>query len=804
VTGPLVGISVKAGNLTRDIRVLGEGPDPTVQATSSGNLFLSWLHLSDSDGGLVDHYKLFLDPSLFNPIHAIYAGVCKFLHMTFMILGGYATAGIEWVTNPDKMVKPIGDAYQSLASRVFQIAPPQALVAATFSILVVSVFFHQTPGSNNRNRMTKAHWNRLASGFSVMVIVLALAANPFRIVRWMLSLVSTFSGYLTGTDSDTLYKQMVTNNTDRFLKPMTQLITYHDVLSPDCSQLWSQGVNSSVTPRCVTAVQRADTDPDELTVLLAILAVVIAVCFGYFAYVGLKLFFRHTLLSVFYGTGVMYVGVVSLAQRRAYDPLIKNVAKAGAHFLLALAMVLVISVIPTWIVGVAHSTTWIPLWLQFVILGAGYVITARIMERIGDKDNAEKLSEVLKGKTKQSVWFNALYPNDPKLRGDSVVGSMLTPGTAWVSEQYSSGKKKVKQWWVGSQTNGAAQNASGSTAVTAAAATDNSSRSGKGGDVSGAVQNTPQSDAAIETVSFPDEPASTAMSTAMVVQNRGEPEVATVSSGPNGEGPIYAEEVWSYVDPYRGMSAVAATSDDGSRVPVTIAGKETLSGHGGVYRDPEGHAAFIESRGGIPYLDRLTDEQIWVFGELVSGGRSGHMVPPEPSDGVEVFSRTDNQVGKSLQRWRSLEDKWEDTFRRETAALSGELSPVDVAISGQVDFSPLALEAVRGDYTSSWASKDRYDRLSDVAPSREEYASDISDLDILDTPSTVFPGDMLSASGDMTHAVHDARVLTALTGREHRPDERKLTRVFVCSTAGNGGNNDIYLSTRTGFGDYVG
>jgi hypothetical protein len=287
----------------------------------------------------------------------------------------------------------------------------------------------------------------------------------------------------------------------------------------------------------------------------------------------------------------------------------------------------------------------------------------------------------------------------------------------------------------------------------------------------------------------------------MVVLNRGEPEAATVSSGPNGEGPIDAEEVWSYVDPYRGMSAVAATSDDGSRVPVTIAGKETLSGHGGVYRDPDGHTVFLESRGGIPYLDRLTDEQIWVLGELVSGGRSGHKVTPEPSDGGEVFILTDNQVGKSLQRWRSLEDKWRDTFRKETAALSGELSPVDVAISGQVDFSPLALEAVRGDYTSSWASKNRYDRLSDVAPIREEYASDISDLDM---PGTVFPGDMLSASGDMTNAVHDARVLTALTGREHRLDERKLTRVFVCSAAGNGGNNDIYLSTRTGFGDYVG
>ena len=255
--------------IPQDVRILAD--DAAVQVAGATNIFLTPLGLVDSDGGRVDHYALFFTTNLFNPIGGVIAAVVGFLHLLFMVVAGYAVWLIEAIVNPDKLLGWMSGLFQSLTSRVYAVFPPQALVAATFAILILRIFLQQNPadvkigGSTiSKTRLSKAHWQRLASGFALMGLVLALAANPFRLAQIVLSGVSTFAAFLTGNDSAALHRAMVSGTVDQILKPMTQLLTYHDTLTPQCSAVWSAAVNSgnaASVKSCLTPEQVQATSP---------------------------------------------------------------------------------------------------------------------------------------------------------------------------------------------------------------------------------------------------------------------------------------------------------------------------------------------------------------------------------------------------------------------------------------------------------------------------------------------------------------------------------------------------------------
>jgi hypothetical protein len=758
----------------------------------------------DTDGGRVDHYQLFLDPSLFNPMHQVYSSGAKFLYMIFMVIGSYSTAAIDWVVNPDKLMKPLSDFYQNVLSRVYQVAPPQILVGATFAALVVSIFFRQSPGGENKTRLTKAHWDRLSAGFAVMLFVLALAANPFRIVRGVLSTIATFSGYMTGTDGSTLDKTMAGNNVNLLLKPMSQLLTYHDTLPAECSSKWSYGVNVDMPPRCLTASQKAATDPDELSILLSIMAVAVAVCFGYFAIVGLSRLLRHLFLAVFYSIGLMYVGVVSLAQRRPFDPLAKSLARAGAHFLFAIALVVVMAVVPTVVLASVHGTSWLPLWLQFVALGAAYVVAAKIIVEM-TKDSAP-LAKILEGHARNSVWFNVLYPKDPALAKESAVGTMLAPGTKWATAQYvdkkgklasryAAGKQRVTSWWNGPDD--AAADDGGATSVV------QDSVNGAGS-VARATKDTPQHIAATESVTMPSEPAQVLPAVATYFAPSGHfrrsSDEADETGATSGEQPPLDVEIM-YEEtgrPYEDMTSVAAMGPGGSVEALSLTAG---SGSSGLWQSEDTHQSVVPySRGGIPYQVILDQEQLNEAVRNLSQAASGTVGGTvTDSDQVPEMHRS----WSALSDWNRLTKTWTDSLAHGRRVMSAAqdiraVSPIDASTDGLVSFA--GMHSGIGGVRANWVSRHRYDDLASyqaVKPDtkREESFSN------LQVPALI--SNVLRPSEVLVEGEHASRMYTASTGRNCLMDERLLAPVFVCAAPGAEGAGEVSISTRTGFGDTV-
>jgi len=462
------GLRARLDRIPLDIWHLAD--DAAVQAGGSTNIFIAWLRLFDSDGGRAERYRLLLDADLFNPMGQVLGKIAEFLHMFFMVIAGYAVWAIEAVVNPDRLLRGLSSAYQSLTSRLFEVFPPQALVAATFAILVLRIFIQQAPGdvtigsAKTSARLTKTHWQRLASGFAVMSIVLILVANPFRLAQEALKAVAVFSGFLTGNDAETLHRLMVSGNVNQILRPITQMITYHDVLSPECSATWSQVINSgntSVLSTCLTQAQvNAASSPGVITLTLSILALAIAACFGYFAFIVLKQLLIHISLMVYHLVILAWVGALSLAHRRAYDKLAREVGMAGRHFVITMAIVLVISVIPVWFLQFVGEIPGLPLWLEFILIAIGYVVTGQVvavMTRALDdgkswKENwkeaftkEDTLSETISKKMSDSTIQKTLYPaDDQKKAVANPFADQTKAGKEWVGGKWQSTKGAVR------------------------------------------------------------------------------------------------------------------------------------------------------------------------------------------------------------------------------------------------------------------------------------------------------------------------------------------------------------------------
>ena len=80
--------------------------DPGAAPTIAGaaNPLLDWLNkLTDSDGGVIVHYRMMLEPSLTNVLHnVVYSGVVEGCYAFFLLLAAYGAAGMELLLTPDR------------------------------------------------------------------------------------------------------------------------------------------------------------------------------------------------------------------------------------------------------------------------------------------------------------------------------------------------------------------------------------------------------------------------------------------------------------------------------------------------------------------------------------------------------------------------------------------------------------------------------------------------------------------------------------------------------------------------------
>lgn len=775
------GLRARLDQLPLDIWYLAD--DAAVQTSGSTNIFVSWLRLFDSDGGRVDQYRLLLDANLFDPMGQVLGKIAEFLHMFFTVITGYAVWAIEAVVNPDRLLRALSSAYQSLTGRLFEVFPPQALVAATFAILVLRIFIQQSPGditigsAKTSARLTKTHWQRLASGFAVMSIVLILVANPFRLAQEALKAVAVFSGFLTGNDAETLHRIMVSGNVNQIMRPITQMITYHDVLSAECSAVWSQVINSgntSVLSTCLTQAQsNAAGNPGVITLTLSLLALAIAACFGYFAFIVLKQLLIHISLMVYHLVILAWVGALSLAHRRAYDKLAREVGMAGRHFVITMAIVLVISVIPTWFLQFVGEIPGLPLWLEFILIAIGYVVTAQVvavMTRALDdgkswKENwkeaftqEDTLSTTISKKMSDSTIQKTLYPADDQKKATA------NP----FADQTAAGKEWVGGKW--QATKGAAVRFGGKTA----AGRENS--------------DFPELDAAAQKVvlTVPAAPAPAPMGPTQAPApdafGSPAPSAAPVAADePMFSGMPVPSEVRRVFDiatqvisaaPYAALPHVVATGSDGELTVMkspSSEGSDTPAEQALQFVDLRSNAAtYLMDRGGVPAnIDPvvgegpITDTLTTVSGDTIAGSQAGSGGANQDS----VRRYLDNVVRRIY----------------ETAPESGR--DIVVRPDGVLDLSGSSFRLARPMNPDTGVQNAVFDTLR------------ISD------PITI-ESDILSVSGGVAEAERARNVEEAL-GVPFSESPNSLVGLALTAGRGRDGNTVIRDATRGGFGDDV-
>jgi hypothetical protein len=438
-------------------------PSPVVSAltTRAGNPFLDWLHLTDSDGGLIAHYRLMLQPGTFDILHRVfYSGLADFLYSLGYLLGSsYATGLIRLVLDPNQWLNPITEFYNGITAQIYSRVPPTVIMLGTFGILLLSVFVVRSGSSAAgspqariaasappstfsqwmpaHSKIGKAHWDRLGSGLTMMAVVLVLANNPFAIIRNVIDALLAGAGWLSmsGGASGPLHVQSAA--TTDMIRSITFLVNYREFLNPACAHQWSASINiGGANPHCLTATQLSATDPDLWTVALALAAVFIAWAVLSFAVIVAGEFVKHLSLTIAYFIGATWIAALTLAKRRPYDPLAEAAARGGVHFFQASVVLFVSAAGPTLFLHLVTSVlTFLPTLIQVILSAAGYYISGKVILRV--IENHTSLLSLFRDKIKQSkTWTNLYPPNAPSTVASTAFGGMVSQPTSWAKDRY--------------------------------------------------------------------------------------------------------------------------------------------------------------------------------------------------------------------------------------------------------------------------------------------------------------------------------------------------------------------------------
>jgi hypothetical protein len=493
-------------------------PKPAIPSVHAANPLLDWLNLTDSDGGQIAHYRLMLEPGTFDILHkVVYSGGADFCYSLGYLLGSsYATALMQLVLDPNKWLTPLTNAYYGITSRVYDKVPPTIIMAATFGVLLFSVFAVRSgtaaagmpaqarlagagaaaPGLleqwlPSNTQIAKAQWQRLGSGLVIMSLVGLLAANPFAIIRNIVDAVLEISSSLSFTQSSGGAEHVITSAGTDMIRSITFLVNYRQFLSPECAHQWSMAINvGGGNPRCLTSAQLAAADPDLWTVALAILAVFIAWAVLSFTIVIAIEFFKHLSLAVGCVIAATWIAALTLANRRPYDPLVAVAARAAVHFLLAIIVQFGASAGPSLLLHVLTSVLPVPTLFQILIAAASYYIAGKIILFVMEKEKS--LLGLLTTKIKQSqTWLNLYPPNAPATVMSTAFGGVLDRPTAWTQRNYNQVRDSAAAGWNN------ARNAAGAW-----------SRGQDGGDTvpTAIIDDTPEFKAATERIKLYDKP----------------------------------------------------------------------------------------------------------------------------------------------------------------------------------------------------------------------------------------------------------------------------------------------------------
>ncbi|MDD4865812.1 MAG: hypothetical protein PHQ28_01380 [Mycobacterium sp.] len=437
-------------------------PGPSLPVTRADNPLLDWLGLTDSDGGVIAHYRLMLEPGTFDILHRIvYAGGADFFYSLGYLLGSsYATALMRLILDPNRWLTPLTNFYNGITRHLYAVVPPTVIMVATFVVLLLSVFVIRSgtpaagvppharaPGAAppglleqwlpSNTQIAKAQWQRLGSGLVMMGVVWVLATNPFAIIREIVDAVLASANMLSFTGDSGGNEHVITGATSDMIRSVTFLVNYRQFLSPDCAHQWSLAINNgAANPRCLTASQLAATDPDLWTLAIAVAAVFIAWAFLSFSLVVAMEFFKHLTLSVGYFIGATWIAALTLANRRPYDPLAAAAARGAVHGTLAIAVLFIASAGPSLFLQLVTSVlSFLPTLIKVLLAAAGYYLSGKAILFVLEKKTS--LLALFKSKIQKSqTWLNLYPPNAPATVMSTAMGGALDQPGSWAKRQY--------------------------------------------------------------------------------------------------------------------------------------------------------------------------------------------------------------------------------------------------------------------------------------------------------------------------------------------------------------------------------
>ncbi|MBU8841195.1 hypothetical protein [Mycolicibacterium goodii] len=446
----------------------------TTTIARAGNPLLDWLNITDSDGGIIAHYRLMLEPAYYNLLHKIvYSGGVELCYAVFLVLAAYGAAGLELLLTPDRWLGPLTDFYSGVTAAIYQKVPPLAILAVTFGFLILSVFMRRGgapaagPGGRTPNapppglleqwmpsnaQISKAQWNRLGSGMVLMAIVIVLAYNPLKMIQEVVNTVVAAASELTFTGNQGGAATYAASGVANILRDTTFLINYRALLDSDCARQWSQAINvGSGNPSCLTPSQYAATDPDFWTLILAVLALPIAWGIAKFLWVAGKKLLNHLSLTVVYLVAATWVAAGTLARRRPYDPLANLAARFATHFLLTIGILFVTAAFPALFIKLFIDVlSFLPAVLQIPLVSLAFYVSALVLNAL--LKNKESIVDLFRDRVKKTQTWNNMFnvkADQKTIAGQMIgpVGAQLAAPWGWVTDRYSQAQDWTQQRW---------------------------------------------------------------------------------------------------------------------------------------------------------------------------------------------------------------------------------------------------------------------------------------------------------------------------------------------------------------------
>ena len=477
---------------------------------------------------------------------------------------------------------------------------------------------------------------------------------------------------------------------------------------------------------------------------------------------------------------------------------------------MVLGIVLVISVIPTWFLQIVHSVTWLPLWLQFILIGVGYVLTAQAVEQLtknfkGD-DKLTKYIDERVDKSKPIAW---LFPGDNNRGGD--------PKNPYISPLDKRDKRKKRD----------AEKADEVTAVQSA---------GPGDPLDSATQQVNLGTSTAQPRPAPPGPgvgatlaaySSAAAPAAAEVESDAESSSTAsayaTATGASGATYVYSQRVddrrgprtsirntwntWLNALPYRDLRYLVANNFDGELSAVQSPDPDYIDAE--VVDLPirqeltTGENVVITSRGGIPYVEEVPNLPALMSDSVRPGppddnygGSSGpsgggspaylpDRIPTWVSDGYSSPGGSGGGDG-----WRGLIDGNASGFQSELGYMnrSDPFAPAEGPTYAEASpIYPMPTPGASRQYSGS----------------SELTLDDAFDGELVDpgvgprNVTRVFP-----IGAGMAEAFLQQNIWESMNGQRIEADFRGVP-VEIYAGVGPDGQNVLYVSHDTGFGDYI-